>query len=165
MVRRLTVLLIIISIAGCGFKLRGLGGLPPHFNKVAIVIEDIHHGFEVVLKDNLQAYQVQVVSDPIKADYTMIIEKSLLTQQINSVSSSTTPRQYELVYTVVYSLNQKGKPIVSSNVITIRRQFTLNNDRVLSSNDEGSVIVKEMYSEASIQIINLTSKKLAALSS
>lgn len=146
---------------GCGFKLRGLEGLPSNFNNVALVVQDIHHELEVILKDKLQAYKVHVNSNPIKADYVLVIEKSLLNQQITSVSANTTPRQYELFYTIVYSLNQKGTPLISANIITVRRQFTLNNDRVLGSIDEGSLIVKEMYAEAAAQMISRISKKLA----
>lgn len=164
MFRRVSLLLIVILITGCGFKLRGFVDLPPWLNNIAIVAHDAHRDLVPMLKDQLQAYKLNVISDPTKAAYLLIIEKDLSQQIITSISASTTPRQYQLVYTVQYSLiKADGQPIISSNSVSITRQLTVNNDRILGSDSEGMMIHREMHRDAVMQIINRISKNSAAI--
>lgn len=160
MFKRGTLIFCALLIAGCGFKLRGLVDMPRWLNNVAIVIQDAHRDLASKLKDQLQAYGIRIVADSTKADYLLIIEKDINQQQITSVSASTTPRQYQLIYIVQYSLvKADGKPVISSNSVTVTRQLTVNNDRILGSDFEGSTIHNEMHRDAVMQILNRLSRK------
>lgn len=160
MLRRLTVLLIIIFITGCGFKLRGMVDMPAWLNNIGISVKSAHQELVPLLRENFQSWGVKTTDDPTQADYLLIIESDASQQQITSVSASTTPRQYLLTYTVVYSLlKRNGVPVVTSNIVSISRQLTVNNDRILGSDAEESMIYTEMRREAVMQIINRLSKK------
>lgn len=153
-----------LIISGCGFKLRGLIHAPSWFNNVAIVVQDVHRDLVPMLKEQLQAYGINIVADPSKANYLLILEKDFSQQIITNISSSTTPRQYELIYTVNFSLNAvKGKPLFSSATVVIHRQLTVNNDRILGSDSEEMIIHREMHRDATRQIINRISKKSASI--
>lgn len=161
MLKRLLLSLCIVSLGGCGFQLRGTINLPPNFNNVAIISEDASNEISLSIKSQLQAYHVEIIPDATRASYILILEKDALQQQITSVSASTTPRQYQLIYTLTYSLlKNKDKPIVSSNSITVSRQLTVNNDRVLGSDYESSLIIKEMRRDAAMQLVMRLGKKL-----
>lgn len=158
--KRLIALLVISLLSGCGFKLRGMVDMPFWLNRVAIVVQQGHRDLIPLLKDQFQAYGRQVVSDPTQADYLLIIEKDSSQQQLTSVSASTTPRQYLLIYTVQFSLiTRKSTPVISANTVVITRQLTVNNDRILGSDSEGMMIHSEMRREAAMQIINRISRK------
>lgn len=161
MTKRITLLLMFALLASCGFKLRGFAEMPSWLRNVAIVVQEAHQDLVPVLRDQLQAYGIQVVPDPIAADFLLVLEKDMLGQQITSVSASTTPRQYQLVYTLEYSLIEKKnkKPVGTSGKVIVMRQFTMNNDRVLGSDYESGIIISEMHREASMKIMNRISKK------
>ena len=160
MIRRVTLLLLIVFISGCGFKLRGMVDMPAWLNNISITVKSAHQDLASMLKDSFQSWGVKTTDDPTKADYLLIIESDASQQQITSVSASTTPRQYLLTYTVVYSLLKgNGTPVVTSNVVSISRQLTVNNDRILGSDAEESMIYAEMRREAVMQIITRLSKK------
>ncbi len=139
----------------CGFRLRGSETSPAWLKKgVAIVVEDAAHNWKPLLHDSLEAAQIDVIDNPKKAPYWLIIKKEKLTQTINSVSSSTTPRQYQLIYTVWFSLQtSKGKTILEPTSVFVTRPLTINNDRVLGSRNEGEKLKTEMKYDAALKII------------
>lgn len=152
--------LILALLNGCGFHLRGLADKPSWLKQVAIVTESAHPGIESVLKDQLQAYNIGVTIYPTEASYWLIIERDFSQRQITSISASTTPRQYQLVYTVFFRMvSKKGKIIIPSAQVSITRQLTINNDRILSSDAEESLIQREMLRDASFQMINRLIRK------
>lgn len=160
MIKRSAVFLLILVITGCGFKLRGMVDMPTWLNNISITVKAAHQDLASLLKDSFQSYGVRIVADPGKAEYLLIIENDASQQQMTSVSASTTPRQYLLTYTIVYSLiKANGTPIVTSNIISVTRQLTVNNDRILGSDAEEILIYAEMRREAVMQIINRLSRK------
>ena len=106
------------------------------------------------MKNQLKAYGIQVTNDPALAQHWLIIEEEDIQQNISSISSSTTPRQYELTYTLVFKLQRaKGAEIIPSNRVIVTRQITLNSDRILGSKDEAELEKSEMRQDAVIQIL------------
>jgi LPS-assembly lipoprotein len=166
MFKRCCLLLLVLYITGCGFKLRGMTDMPPWLNNIAIVVQDANRDLGTLLKDQFQAYGVQIIPDPTKADYLLIIKNDVNQQQITSISASTTPRQYQLTYTVRYSLvkvaNKSSTEVsapATTSTVSVSRQLTVNNDRILGSDSEGLMTYAEMRREAVMQIINRLSRK------
>ena len=153
-----------LVITGCGFHLRGAIDIPKWLDDVTIVVQQAHHDLEPLLKSQLKAYNIHVNKDPALAKYWLIIEQDSIQQNISSISSSTTPRQYQLIYTVQFKLQQaRGKEIIPSTKIVVTRQITINSDRILGSNDEEELQKNEMRRDAVIQILNRLSRGSPAL--
>lgn len=155
--QRLAWLILIISLGACGFRLRGVSDLPPYLDHVGIIIQDAHRELGPLLQEQLLTYHRSVESDPARAGCLLVIERDALTQNITSISSSTTPRQYELIYTVQFKLQRKDgrrTAIVPSRRVTITRSLTINSDRILGSNDEEAHLAQEMRQQAAIMILN-----------
>ncbi len=151
------LILTTLALAGCGFHLRGMIDADSirWLNSVAIVIQQAHRDLEPLLRNQLKAYDVTVTTDPALAQYWLIIENEDLQQNISSISSSTTPRQYELTYILNFKLQRaKGAEVIPLNRVVITRQITLNSDRILGSKDEADQQKAEMRQDAVIQILN-----------
>lgn len=144
-----------ILLSSCGFKLRGMADMPPWLNNVAVVIQNGNKDLGTMLKEQLRAYHIHINPNPALADYILVVEQDKLEQKITSVSASTTPRQYQLLYSVTYSLlKRKAKPVISSRLVAVTRQLTVNNNRILGSDSEESQITRAMRQDAVMQIIN-----------
>ncbi|HVT63448.1 MAG TPA: LPS assembly lipoprotein LptE [Legionellaceae bacterium] len=158
MLKRSQILLwigICCSLLGCGFHLRGMIDKPLWLKDVAIIIESANRDIEPMLKKQLEAYQIHVKEQPGEAQYWIIIEQDGEDQHITSVSSSTTPRQYQMTYRIRFKVQAaKGKEIIPSAMVTTTRQLTINSDRILGSNDEENTLKREMRQEAVIQIMD-----------
>ena len=156
---KLALLLLSLLVSGCGFHLRGMIDRPRWLNNVAIIIEQTQRDLAPLLQNQLQAYNIQVNPDPLLANYWLIIESDYIQKNISSISSSTTPRQYQLIYTVRFKLQRaNGEEIMSSTPIVATRQVTINSDRILGSTDEEELLKSEMRRDAVIQIINRISR-------
>ena len=147
------LLVSILMISGCGFHLRGTHTNLPWLNSVAI-INNANRYLNPLISEELKDNDVQVTDNLAKAKYWLIIDSDNFEQQILSISSSTTPRQYQLIYTVRFKLQKtNGEEIIPPSQVNITRVVTINSNRILGSNDEEDHFKKEMINEAVIQIL------------
>jgi LPS-assembly lipoprotein len=147
---------ILSLLVGCGFQLRGTHTSPDWLKKgVAIVVNhEAAHNWKDLLREPLEGSHIRVIDNPKHARYWLVIEREQLKRNIVSVSSSTTPRQYQLTYTVWFSLKTaKGKVILPSTSVFVTRPLTINNERVLGSRNEGEKLKTEMKRDAALKII------------
>lgn len=160
MLKRCIVIYVISLLTACGFHLRGMADIPAWLTQVSIVIEQAHHDLAGMLKDQLQAYNISLAASPAQANFLLIIENDAVRQQITSVSASTTPRQYQLFYTVNFKLiRRNGEVIIPETAVVISRQLTVNNNRILGSDAEELTIQKEMRRDAVLQILSRLNRK------
>ena len=149
-----------VLLSACGFHLRGLMDKPLWLDRVAVVLEHADRDLQALLLEQLKANAVRVCADPSQARYWLIVEQEDLRQHITSISSSTTPRQFQLVYSVRFRLQDpKGAPKIASQAVVVTRQLTVNSDRILGSNFEEATLDHEMRREASVQILQRLSQQ------
>ncbi|MCW8410381.1 LPS assembly lipoprotein LptE [Legionella sp. PATHC035] len=146
--------LLILLLSACGFHLRGISNTPSWLNNVAIISENNDKQFISILESRLEGSKIEVNPDPSRAQYWLMINEVNLQQQIISVGASTNPRQYTLTLTVLFALKTRAGQVVEvPGQINISRELTLNNDRILGSKDEESILIGEMKQDAVTQII------------
>ncbi|MFA5959202.1 MAG: LPS assembly lipoprotein LptE [Tatlockia sp.] len=161
MFRKAVLLLVTALLTACGFHLRGFNDMPHWFNNLAIVIQDAHRDLGPMLRNQLEAYNINLVQDPAKAAYLLVIEGDGIQQQMTNVAASTAPRQYLLIYDVRFTLSKvRGETLVSSGQVFATRQLTINSNRILGSNSEEAQLMDEMRHEAVEQIINRISREV-----
>ncbi len=148
------ILFSFLFLNGCGFHLRGIQEMPTWLQDVTVVVKQADNAWESILYNQLRASHVSIVNDPTQARYWLIIEKEFQKENIVSISSGSSPRQYQLIYTVQFSLQRaKGEEAIPVTSIIVTRALTVNNDRILGSNDEAEKLIQEMRKDAAIQII------------
>lgn len=155
---RLIGLSIIFLLVGCGFHLRGMIAIPPWLNHVALINQEEHTVLAAMIKQQFEDNHVKVQSAS-DAPYWLILYNETLQEQIVSVSSSSTPRQYQLIYMVQFKLQtRQGGELLPLNQVMVTRQLTVNNDRILSNDSQQAIIKREMQREAAVQILNRLSR-------
>ena len=161
--KRLAVLWLILGLSACGFHLRGAVNFPPWFSTVAVIANNTAHGLVQTIESRLEGYKIKVLTDSNAAPYWLIIEDTMKKEQITAVSSTTIPRQYQLSYKVRYKLiaAKNGKILVPSSTVSSTRQLTVNNDRMLGSDNEESLLYDEMRDDAVMQMISQLSHTLS----
>lgn len=153
-------LLLALLLSACGFHLRGIIDIPKWLNNVAIISKDGNKDLASKLKTQLEGYKIDVNPDPALAKYWLVINHSNIHQQIISIGASTNPRQYQLIMTTEFMLQTpKGQIIKAPNQVSVTRQLTVNNDRILGSNQEQTILISEMNQDTVVQIINKISHK------
>jgi len=143
-----------MALTGCGFHLRGSVDVPTWLNQVAVINENAHRDLKPLLIEALTSYHISVDPSPKKANYILIIENDSIKEQMTSVSSTTTSRQYQLIYQVFFKLiTASGVEIIPHAQVTVIRQLTVNYNQILGSNQEGELLKSEMRNDAVTQIL------------
>ncbi len=161
MKKQLIPIMLALFLCACGFHLRGMIDVPEWLTNVSIISEDGNNKELLsLLESQLEGYKVKVNQDPKLSQYWLIINRTTYQQQITSIGASTNPRQYQLVLTVEFLLQtRKGDVVKPPGTVIVTRQLTVNNNRILGSNEEETVLISEMRQDAVIQIINRLGRK------
>lgn len=157
--RRLFIGLLSLFLTACGFHLRGMMEVPTWLHDVAISADAVDTELVAMLKSQLNSSKVKVHRNILEAPYLLVITNSNFQQRIISIGASTNPRQYELILTVELMLqSKKGEILLPKRQIMVTRQLTVNNDRILGSNEEERILMNEMRQEAIIQLCSILFK-------
>lgn len=156
MKKRYLLLAVALLLCACGFHLRGtVSSLPEWLTTIAIVSKDNNLEFNHLMTAQLEAYNIRVAANPASAPYWLLINAIHYKKQIVSIGSSTNPRQYHLILSIDFLVQTpKGELIAPEKEVIATRQLTVNNDRILGSDDEERILTNEMKQDAVIQIIH-----------
>lgn len=147
--------LVTILLCSCGFHLRGQIDLPQWLTDIAIINQSGQPDLDTLLSTQLRAYNIRIINDPALAQYWLVILNESYQEHITSVSSSTTPRQYQLIYTLSYRLqSRQGKIMLPTSKAYVTREITINSNRILGSDQEEVITKNEMKQDAIMQILN-----------
>lgn len=150
------LIMSVMLLNSCGLHLQNYGDMPKWFNNVAIVNQSVQHDLRPLIITHLKAYKIHICKDIKEADYMLVLEEDKNTENITAVSSSTTPRQYQMTYAIKYKVQRvkTGQDVIPSSSAVVTRQFTINSNRILGSDYEGDLLRHEMYRDAVEQIID-----------
>ncbi|NDH09535.1 MAG: hypothetical protein EBY16_07995 [Gammaproteobacteria bacterium] len=147
-------LLTLLSLSGCGFHLRGTQQLPASFQTVYISAAANQQQLLTAIAHEFKTYHVSVYSSQKNANMQIYIDDVQFNRQISNISSSTTPKQFQLYYIVKYHvMNSNGENCIPNAQIAVNRLVTMNSERLLGSNYEQDFFQEEMQSEAARQIV------------
>lgn len=155
-----------LLLAGCGFELRGLGGMP--FS--SIYIDSVIHAGVVQesSKTKKQPSQIaaklrnalvtggytRVVDNPAEADVILKISKELHRRTILALSGAGQVSEYRLDFQMTYSVTGKdGQTLVEPNTIELSRDFSYDVSALLAKGAEENMLNLDMEDDAVQQIV------------
>jgi LPS-assembly lipoprotein len=146
-------------MAGCGFQLRGQAPLPAALATPYLESGDHYSPLYAALASRLRAAGAKLVIDPAAASAVIHLHRDETGRELLSVSARNTPGEYEVYYTVEYSVSAGGSELLARKQVTLTRDF---------SYDEAAVLAKE-HEEQSLraaladELAGLMLRRLAAL--
>ena len=126
--------------AGCGFHLQGAGTLPPSMAKTFVRTRAPHTEFLKQLTDTLRVRGAELVAAPEDAQAQLEISVDQTGQRILSVSARNIPREYEVFYSVTFSLQVAGQNLLSDEQLTVTRSYTYDETQVLAKEAEQDIL-------------------------
>ncbi len=152
--KKAIIIILIVALCACGFHLRGQMELPTSFQNVAISAPPEGRNLSLALDEQLQAYHVIQAQSKTDAEFQIVIDNIQFERQIANISSSTTPRQYQLSYTVKHHLvDSHGRMLIPNGLVVSNRLVSMNSERLLGSNYEQDFFLHEMELDAARQIL------------
>ncbi len=149
------------SLSACGFQLRGSDGqynMP--FKSIYLAFPETS-SLGTALKRNLRGGdQVEVVSDPLKAEARFEVLSESRGKQILSLNSQGRVREYLLTYTLMFRLvDAKGGQLLGPTEISLKRPLAYNETQVLAKESEEALLYRDMQGDLVQQIL----RRLAAV--
>ncbi|MBT1452033.1 hypothetical protein KJ365_14160 [Glaciecola sp. XM2] len=155
-----------MSLAGCGFKLRGSQALPESLDTVVINSSLQFSPMSRALDNRLSVYQLNGIAarseqaKNLDADSVVLINLSPenLERRLLSVFSSGQVAEYELIYSVNYEVIFPGAEAIS-NVMSVSREYQDDPQQILAKSRELELVMDEMRLETADRIIRLLSSQ------
>lgn len=155
--RRIFLLAVAVTLSACGFHLRGSYAMS--FDTLYIALPETLE-LRAVLKRNIEASsQVRVVDDAKGAQATLSITVDLPAKNVLSLDSAGRVREFQLVRTVGFRLQDADKrDLLPPGQIVIRRDITFNDAQVLSKESEEALLWRDIQDDLVQQML----RRLAA---
>ncbi len=129
---RLSITLVALLLGGCGFQLQGAYTLPTEVSSgTYISTTDRYSQFYRELSGSLADAGVELLDAPTESGAVLTILGEDTGQRVLSVSARNVPTEYEVYYTVDYTLSAGQETLLSNGSLTLTRDYTYDENLVL----------------------------------
>ena len=150
------VIMSILLLSGCGFKLRTtMKLLPPQLHQVYYQTDNPYGQFESIFKRALKNSNVVLLAAP-NTIVPILHAVSVYSHSTASSISSASGRVYSLSYTATISLNEaSGKLLISPQIVSVSRDVALLPNEIFEITPQIEVAKKELLQELSIKALDI----------
>lgn len=162
----LVLVIVVLNLNACGFKLRGSQALPDTLTQVAINAPLQYSPLSRALQQRLPVYQLSGVINPTESVDKATFEQTVIVQlqpeqferRLLSIFETGQVAEYELVYTVNYTVVFPNKmPVVNS--FTVNREYQDDPNQVLAKSRELDLVLNDLRAESADRLIRLLSSQ------
>jgi LPS-assembly lipoprotein len=142
---------LVVTLAGCGFQLRGTAALPFE----TIFMPNTAGGIALDLKRNIQSgTRTTVVDDPKKAEAVLEFTQETREKHILSLAATGRVREYQLRYRVGFRVHDgKGGEFLPLSTVQLTRDVSFNDTEVLAKETEEQQLYRDMQFDMVQQIM------------
>jgi LPS-assembly lipoprotein len=149
--RAVMAVLLLGTLASCGFALRGSYELPYSTIRVTSTGNSIVAG---LIRRDLADSKTKVVAAAAQADAALNIIEERRDRQILSLSGAGRVREFELRMKVSYQfVDGQGQVIIPTSEILLKRTFAYDDTRVIAKQQEEAMLYQDMERDATGQIL------------
>ncbi|ANO51998.1 LPS-assembly lipoprotein LptE [Woeseia oceani] len=131
---------LLLALSACGFQLRSSLTVPAQMSSTYIETADTYSLFYRKLRRELQSAGVRVVDNKADASAVFSILSDETDQRVLSVSARNVPREYEVYYSVYYSVQAGNAVLMEPQLQTATRDYTYDETRVLGKSREEDLL-------------------------
>jgi LPS-assembly lipoprotein len=152
-------MLVLALLTSCGFQLQGALTTPAEMERTYLDAVDKHSLFYRELRSQLLAAGVKLVDAPEDTAAILSIRIDNTDQRVLSVSGRNVPTEYEVYYSIEYSIASGEKILLSPQDVTLTRDYTYDTTKVL-----GKAREEEMLREAVVKdLVRIVLKQISSL--
>ena len=143
--------LVIMTSAGCGFKLQRSYQIPEQLNQLSLSSSDEYSELTRLVRERLRLNNVKIVDAANDVPVLRLITDSLERSTL-SLYPTGNVAEYELIYFVEFAVSLPGKEAQPFK-IEIRRDYLDDPRTALAKSREMELLVKEMRIQAADRIL------------
>jgi LPS-assembly lipoprotein len=126
----------VLALAACGFHRQGVRALSPVMKVTYLDTKDERSDFLRGLSSALETNGATLATTRDGATAVLRVERDETGQHVLSVSARNTPTEYEIYYTVTYSVTAGGEEVLPPRTLTLTRDYSFNEEALLAKQHE-----------------------------
>jgi len=146
-------------LAGCGFHLQGRAPLPAVVRQPFVEAPDRQSDFVQYLRHALLSNGAQLTAERDQASAVVSILRDSVSRRVLSVSATNQPNQYEVTYTVGFTVNAAGKELLPPQEVSATRTYSFDERILLAKNHEEEILRQDMARD----LADMVMRRLASL--
>lgn len=148
-----------LLLGACGFRLQGRTPLPVDLQTTRVLAEDPQTDFVQGLRRALITSGGKLTDNAEQATGTVRILRDEVTQKILSVSANNTPREYEVTYTVEFSVEGAGVELLPAQKVSVTRDYSFDERKLLAKENEEAILREGMARD----LVAIVMRRLASI--
>ena len=143
------------AVGGCGFQLQGSGILPDVVATTYLESPKNYTEFHDSLINALAARGVELADSRSDAGAVLRILEDTSGQRVLSVSARNTPQEYEVFYTVGFSLEADGDALIDNEFLVATRSYSYDATGVLGMTSEEQMLREALAEDLARRVLRL----------
>jgi LPS-assembly lipoprotein len=148
-----------LVLAGCGFHLQGRTPLPHSLQAPLLEAKDTQSEFVQDLRHALLVAGARVTESSTDATAVVHVLEDTVTQRVLAVSPTNQPAEYELTYTVRFSVTSNGADLLTPQEVSATRTYSFNENAVLAKDNEADILRQSL----SHDLVGVVMRRLSSL--
>jgi LPS-assembly lipoprotein len=148
-----------LALSACGWRLQGTERLSQTLSVIYVDADDRYTDFNRALRDRLRASGAKVTERRADATAVVRIIKDQSGQRVLSVSARNTPEEYEVFYTVEYSVASGSTELIEAQPLEVTRDYSYDTTAVLAKQREQAILREALAQD----LASLVLRRLASL--
>ncbi len=129
-----------ILVSSCGFRLQGSVDLPVEVRRVYVATADELTPFAVELREALTRNGATLAPAAGAADAVVRVRRDRTGRRVLSVSARNTPVEFEIFYSVDYSIDSGAQEVVPKQTLELTRSFAFDEANLLAKDREEDIL-------------------------
>jgi LPS-assembly lipoprotein len=147
-------------LCACGFRLAGSEPLPAVMARPYLSLKDPYTDFSREFEHQLKSSGAMLQPLREGATATIDVTKDLVEQVTLSVSATNIPTEYEITYTITFSVEGKDKQLLAPQTVSLAKDYSYDVNLQLAKEHEADRLRQQMAHDlVAIVMHRLTSLK------
>jgi len=147
-----------LALAACGFHLQGHTPLPPSLKSAFVQASDAQSDFVQSLRKALLLSGARPSESKESASAVVNILKDQVTRRVLSVSASNQPNEYEVTYTVRFSVTSADKELLAPQDMEATRTYSFDERLLLAKEHEEDILRQAMAHDLAANVMRQLSR-------
>jgi len=140
-------------LAACGFHFQGAARLPDALARTYLVTDEPGSAFTASLRDELRRRGAQIVDRREDATSVLRILEDVTDRRVMSVTARNVPREYEIYYSVTFTLEAGGERLLEPQSLVATRVYAWSEEEVLGKVAEEWVLREALAEDLARRVI------------
>jgi len=155
------VVLLLATLQGCGFHLRGSAELPAYISPIYLSGVGAHDPLRREIRQIFAGADVQLTEDPSEANSVLKVSKQKQDRRVLSVDNRGNVAEYEIHHAVEFELlDSAGKQLMEHQSVGAQRAYENNDTEILGKNKEESLLRRDLRLDLIRRVVNRMQEQL-----